>query len=99
MPEYYPGQNFYHHHNHNVRRAELNFFCNNSHLLDVERDNLAGDENTWNKAFRYYRAGGDRICEKCGICYYDHPVIRGAEKRHYGCELQVLCNTDRVKLK
>jgi len=62
-----------------------------------ERDSLIGDGDTFNKAFRYYRAG-NCICETCGLDYRDHPVVRLKEKQHYGCELHVLCNTDRVKL-
>jgi hypothetical protein len=63
-----------------------------------ERDRLVGNANSYHKIFRYYRAGGDCICRLCGLSYYDHPVVRGPERWHYGCELHVLCNTDRVKL-
>lgn len=62
-----------------------------------ERDTLIGNGETFNSAFRYYRAG-DCVCETCGLSFSDHPVVRTIEKRHYGCELHVLCNTDRVKL-
>ena len=64
----------------------------------TERDRLIGDDETFNKAFRYYRAAGSCICLTCGLEYLDHPVVRMKEKQHYGCELHVLCNTDRVKL-
>ena len=64
---------------------------------EEERDTLIGNANTFNKAFRYYRAG-NCICKTCGLEYIEHPVVRMREKRHYGCELFVLCNTDRVKL-
>ena len=63
-----------------------------------ERDRLIGNANSWNQAFYYYRAGGDCICKLCGLDYYSHPVTHGPERWHYGCELHVLCNTDRVKL-
>lgn len=65
--------------------------------LDL-RDELVGDDLTFNRAFRYRRASGDAICGFCRLRYGDHPVVRMAEKRHYGVELYVLCNTDRVKL-
>ena len=64
---------------------------------EEERDTLIGNANTFNKAFRYYRAGNCK-CPTCGLEFRDHPVIRMPEKRFYGCELFVLCNTDRVKL-
>jgi hypothetical protein len=51
-----------------------------------------------NPKFNYYRAAGDTICSTCGEAYYEHPVIRGKERRTIGIELYVLCNTDRVKL-
>jgi hypothetical protein len=60
-----------------------------------KRDDLGvGIENP---KFNYYRASGDCICPTCGEIYYDHPVIRGKERRMIGIELYVLCNTDRVK--
>ena len=62
-----------------------------------ERDSLVGDHSTFNPAFKYYRAGNCK-CPICGLEFRDHPVIRMPEKRFYGCELFVLCNTDRVKL-
>jgi len=65
--------------------------------IERERDTLIGDANTFNKAFRYYRAG-NCVCPTCGLEYIEHPVIRAKERWHYGCELHVLCNTDRVKL-
>lgn len=65
--------------------------------MSDDQDRLIGDDDSWNKAFRYYRAG-NCVCPTCGLEYIDHPVVRIAEKRHYGCELFVLCNTDRVKL-
>ena len=48
--------------------------------------------------FNYYRASGQTCCAFCGEAYYDHPVVNGKERRANGCELHVLCNTDRVKL-
>lgn len=68
--------------------------------LDIsrdERDRLVGDYSTYNPAFRYYRAGNNK-CDTCKLEFRDHPVVRMPEKRFYGCELFVLCNTDRVKL-
>lgn len=62
-----------------------------------ERDRLVGDENSYSLVFRYYRAAGTAICLKCGEPYEDHPVVRPKEKNFYGCELHVLCNSDRVK--
>jgi hypothetical protein len=61
-----------------------------------KRDDLGvGIENP---IFNYYRAAGDCVCPICGEIYYEHPVIRGKERRIIGIELYVLCNTDRVKL-
>ena len=62
-----------------------------------ERDQLVGNYMTFNPAFKYYRAGNCK-CETCGLEFRDHPVVRMPEKRFYGVELFVLCNTDRVKL-
>ncbi len=66
--------------------------------LFPEKDQLIGNDESFNKNVRYYRAGGDMICEVCKVCYYNHPVTRPVETQHYGCELHVLCNGDRVKL-
>lgn len=63
-----------------------------------DKDQLIGDDRTFNSAFRYYRASGECQCERCGMLYIDHPVIRFRERVFYGCELHVLCNADRVKL-
>jgi len=35
------------------------------------------------------RAGGDRICERCGLEYRDHPVIDGMEFLHVICDWRV----------
>jgi len=67
-------------------------------LHDGNGDALIGDEHTFNSRLRYYRAAGDTACEKCGLSYFDHPIVTRKEAAHYGCELHVLCNSDRVKL-
>ena len=63
-------------------------------MSDKKRDEL-GDEPA--PKFNYYRASGLTLCETCGEKYFDHPVIRRAEKLRFMCELFVLCNNDRVK--
>jgi hypothetical protein len=74
------------------RLKDLTFVYNQR---SKKRDDLGvGIENP---KFNYYRASGDCICPTCGEKYYDHPVIRGKERRAIGIELYVLCNTDRVK--
>lgn len=40
----------------------------------------------------WYRAGGDCICERCGMKYYDHPPVIG------WTWLKRICNGDLVKL-
>lgn len=47
---------------------------------------LPFDESTW------FRAGGDVVCDACGMLYYDHPIEPDMEILH------VLCSGARVKL-
>jgi hypothetical protein len=48
----------------------------------------------------YTRAGGDTICESCGLTYWDHPdepnsFVLSSDNKPF---LKVLCNGQRVKL-
>lgn len=44
----------------------------------------------------FYRAGGDVVCTVCGLVYYDHPNVPGAEQV---CPtLMVTCMGDIVKV-